>query len=239
MDKGDAQIEKLKNGETFLLWKFEFNIYIKAANLTTTISSNAKEEDKKSDALITKDAMVQRIIINSIDRKLKGHILKCKNALEMYTKLCNIFGGSEQRNKASLLQEFFTYKLQEGRSLSELISDIENLQFRLNQLGENVNEQMVMSKILSCLSSNLNYFITAWESMADDKKTLTNLTNRILSEEKRILKSSETEKQLAVQATKKNASSIIKCFKCNKSGHMKKDCKACSMCKRNNHEEKD
>lgn len=71
----------------------------------------------------------------------------------------------------------------ENRSLTQLISEIENLRYVLNQNRRNINDGMVMSKILTCLSDNHNYFITAWESTPDVKKCLTNLTNRLLNEE--------------------------------------------------------
>lgn len=234
----DIQIEKLRDSKSFLLWKFEFNIYIKASKLCEALSTNINEERKTNEEYITKDAKVQKLIINSIDKKLKGHILSCKNALEMYTKLCDIFEGTEQRNKSSLLQDFFNFKL-DNRSITQLITDIENLQFRLNQIGENINEEMVMSKILTCLPNNLRYFITAWESTPEDKKTLLNLTNRLLNEENRMekQKSNKVENQLAFQAIKNERSSKIKCFKCHKVGHVKKDCKMCSICKKYNHEE--
>lgn len=238
MDKEDLKIEKLKDSESFLLWKFEFNIYVKAAKLSEVIDNSTKQEVKKSEEFITKDAKVQKIIINTIDRKLKGHILGCTNAKEMFQKLCDIFEGSENRNKSALLQEFFNFK-QQNRSITEVISEIENIRFRLNQIGENINEEMVISKILTCLPSSLNYFITAWESTPDEKKTLTNLTNRLLSEETRIenKKSIKTESELVFQAVKKGNSNI-KCFKCNKTGHIKRDCKMCSICKKF-HAEKD
>ncbi|KPJ15384.1 hypothetical protein RR48_03174 [Papilio machaon] len=152
----------------------------------------------------------------------------------MYNKLCAVFEGSEERNKSSLLQDFFNFKF-ENQKMSQLITDIENLRMRLNNLNQNIDDDMVISKILTCLPNQYKFFITAWESTPDDKKTLTNLTNRLLSEENRFTERKTEYKQVAFKAENKN----IKCFKCHKIGHLKKDCKMCIFCKRYNHEEKD
>lgn len=231
MSSEESNIEKLNTSESFHLWKFELNIYLKAHGLDSTIWPPSIEKIKEKDFTL-KDAKTQRIILNTIDRKLKSHIITCISAHEMYKKLCDIFEGSEERNKSSLLQQFFTYK-NNNVSISTLLSEIENLATRLNNIGENINEQMIISKILTCLPNRYMYFTTAWDSTPDDKKTLTNLTNRLLCEENKL--DQNEEKPVALKVEKEKP----KCFKCNKIGHMKKDCKLCSICKKYNHLEKD
>lgn len=233
MNNQEENIEKLTNSENFHIWKFEINIHVSASNLTEVLKETKPEQREKPE-FQTKDAKVKKLILNSIDRKLKGHIINCQNAYEMYNKLCAIFEGSEERNKSSLLQDFFNFKF-ENQTMSQLITDIENLRMRLNNLKQNIDDDMVISKILTCLPNQYKFFITAWESTPDDKKTLTNLTNRLLSEENRFIERRIEYKQVAFKTENKN----IKCFKCNKIGHLKKDCKMCIFCKRYNHEEKD
>lgn len=66
------------------------------------------------------------------------------------------------------------------------ISKTENLVHRLKTLNHSIDENIVISKILSTLPEHYyKYFITAWESTALNERTLTNLlyqSNDTLSE---------------------------------------------------------
>ncbi|KPJ18486.1 hypothetical protein RR48_01530 [Papilio machaon] len=95
MNNTEENKEKLTNSDNFHIWKFELNIHISASNLSEVLKETESEPSEKTE-FQTKDAKVK-----------KGHIINCKNAHEMYNKLCAVFEGSEERNKSSLLQDFF------------------------------------------------------------------------------------------------------------------------------------
>lgn len=223
----EQHIEKLIDAESFHLWKFEITIYLKSHGLGEITNGEAKTEGKLDEQ---KDAKGQKIILQTIDKKLKSHILYCKSAREMYRKLCDLFEGSESRNKSKLLQEFFNYKYNK-QTVNQLVTGIENLAVRLNNLGHKIDDDLIMSKILTCLPERFKYFATAWESTPNNEKTLINLTNRLLLEETR---NSNCEEEIAFKAVNNK-----KCFKCNKTGHFQSQCKVCNICKKSNHQEKD
>lgn len=57
------------------------------------------------------------------------------------------------------------------------------------------------------------------------KRTLVNLTNRLLADQNRI----------SGDQHHKSVAFAVKCFKSNKVEHLKKDCKMCGICKKTNH----
>ncbi|CAH0730247.1 unnamed protein product, partial [Brenthis ino] len=232
----EIKIEPLNGTEGYQLWKYEINIYFKANNLSQVIEGVKSSTDENFQI---KDAKAQRAILMSINKKYKPPLMSCNTAKEMYTKLCKMFDGEESRRASELLQEFFTFKTSRKHNISQLLCEIENLTFRLKGLGQNITNEMLISKILSCLPSEYENFITAWDSTEDSKKTLENLTNRLLSEENRISKKHE-EKPFAFKSMKNVKSNKVTCNKCNKIGHYAKNCnsKQCSICKKYNHEEK-
>ncbi|KAK9709459.1 Zinc knuckle [Popillia japonica] len=84
---------------------------------------------------------------------------------------------------------------------------------------QNVDDNMIMCKILSTLPEKYKHFTTAWDSTPTNEKTLTKLTARLMAEEAR-LQGKEAEEISVAFVTNE------KCFKCKKAGHFAKNCKS-------------
>ncbi|UYV69020.1 FHDC1 [Cordylochernes scorpioides] len=196
-----------------------------------------QKDEKEKNAWIIKDAKAQKYIISSIDKTILTHIIHCENAKSMYDTICRIFERDDEQLKCKLLQEFHTYKFDKNVDLVANISNLRNLAFKLNNLKQNFDDNIVISKILTILPEEYNYFCTAWESTGKDEKTIENLISRLTTEEIRRNRQSQPEDRVAMNATKQKV-----CFTCNKPGHISKNCtqrKFCKFCKKTNHEEKD
>lgn len=63
------------------------------------------------------------------------------------------------------------------------ITELKNLAFKLKSLGEEINDTMVISKILTALPENYRFFVSAWELTPSAERTIINLTGRLLAEE--------------------------------------------------------
>lgn len=265
------QIEKLKDSENFMIWKFQVTILFKSLGLYEIVTGvsvlrEGTTEPAKTE-WIRKDARAQKIIITSIERQPLTHILVCKTSHEMFQRICATYERDTQQQKCILLQEFFNYTYQKGTDIATHVSKLENLAYRLKTLNTDIDDTMLMSKILATLPEKFKYFACAWDSTAQDQKTLTNLTSRLLSEENRLVATDSKQDAVAFKSTEKkcykcnngghlakackiNKGNIqeIHCFKCNGQGHMAKFCKKednsggaikCRICKKNNHSEKD
>lgn len=177
-----VEIQRLNSEENFAMWKFQVNILLKSEGLYETVYN--KEPEAKSDPI--KDAQVQKIIMCTINKKLLPLLMSCENAKQMFEKLCEIFEKSAEQQKCDLMQELFQYTYNKSKDMTHHISAIENLAYRLKNIGEKVNDNMLISKILSTLPDTYNTFTTAWDSTTKSEKTLSNLTARLLTEEKRL-----------------------------------------------------
>ncbi|KAK9674731.1 Zinc knuckle [Popillia japonica] len=218
----NVQIEKLVDAESFQLWKFQIQILFKAHglwefvngdNLLTTLKNdNEKAEWHK------KDAKAQKTIVTSVDKKLLMHIINCEKSKEMYDKLCKIFERDNEDEKCNLLQQFFNFKYEKGTNISTHISQLESIAHRLKTLKQPIDDNMLMSKIMTTLPEQYKHFATAWDSTQKNEKTVINLTSRLLTEEMRS-NTPETEESVAFRSSGKF------CFKCKKSGHISKYCK--------------
>ncbi|KAL0878995.1 hypothetical protein ABMA27_003975 [Loxostege sticticalis] len=234
-----TNIQRLVDADTYIIWKFQFEILLKSNGLLDLISEETTNENEKKDVVsdTKRDAQVQKIICQTIDKKHIPLIMSCKSARAMFEKLKFIFEKSSEQQKCNLLSEFYKYRFDTKNDVTSHISHLQNLSQKLNSLGENITDQMIISKILSSLPQKFNYFITAWESSPSSEKTLNNLTARLMTEEQRNNK--EENVTTAYKAYNKKQCNI-----CKKNNHLEKDCyyknkQQCKICKKTNHKEKD
>jgi len=146
------------------------------------------------------------------------------------------------------------------------VSTLQNIAYKLKILNREIDDVMVMSKILATLPDNYKHFASAWDSTHTAEKTLSNLTARLLGEENRINVKQETEEPVAFRTDEKKQNrrdtsgklkgktnntqdkQNLRCFKCNEPGHFARSCKAasgkeyttrCSICKKTNYTKRD
>lgn len=109
-----------------------------------------------------------------------------------------------------------------------------------------------MNRILSLLPQKFNHLHSAWDSVEDGKRTVDNLTTRLMAQESRLSNQETThEKSMALVAGIKiklrnfypqqsnsnyeNKKQGPNFFNCGMTGHLKKDCYRCYICKKKGH----
>lgn len=220
---GDVQnIEKLIDGESYQIWKFQITVAFRANGVYQVVSGDSLQETQRTAEDKTswekKDALAQKLIVTTVDRKLVTHLFNCKTAKDMFEKLVAIFEKGSEEQKCALLQQFYTISYESGTDMSMYISQIENIVYKLEAMNQEISEAMVMSKILSTLPENYRHFITAWESTPEAERNLTKLTARLLTEESRN-KTIESEDTTAFKALERY------CFKCRSRTHFTRNCR--------------
>ncbi|KAK9301899.1 hypothetical protein QLX08_005897 [Tetragonisca angustula] len=104
----------------------------------------------------------------------------------MWSSLCEIFEKDSQQQKCNLLQEFYNYLFEKITDISTDISKLHNLRYNLEGLNTDIDDDMLMVKIIGTLPIEYKYFASAWKYMQKEEKTLENLTARFLAEETRM-----------------------------------------------------
>ena len=90
-------------------------------------------------------------IVSTCDEKRLQQIINCQDAFSMWQKLSTIHDQSAKVNKHLLLQEFYDFKMDLSDDISTNISRIETLAQRLTNLGENIPNSMIITKIICSL----------------------------------------------------------------------------------------
>ena len=273
MENDSIKVIKLKGAENWEMWKFQIRVLLKSnkvlniVNGISTISpapipvqgvdgaeaQNAAAQIEYQRSLTDwedKDANAQKCIITSLDKKPTFHVMNCETSKEMWDKLHAIYEGKNDTNMHLLQQKWFSLAYDSKDDIAMHISKVEDLCFKLRAIGENISDNMLMTKMLMTVPSSYKHFITAWESTNQTERTVENLMSRLMIEEKRLSKKDDfQETALAANSVKKdsfrresknsknsgykaNASkncgfendSDKSCWHCGKPGHKKQDC---------------
>lgn len=245
MELKDIVAEKLKDAESYQMWRFQIDIATKSCGLHDHLVGESKRGGTEKDKLAwdTADNKVQRIIISTIDKSCLVHLLTCTTAFEMNNKIKELFERDTETQKCSLFTKFFSYKYNDGLSVHENVVHLQNIVFRLKSLEENISSEMLIARVLSILPERFSFFTSAWESTPKTEKTLENLMARLTAEEEK--KAADNKESTAfnvnVNANSGDRFKTYKCHKCHKTGHIARQCKnkkgfpPCSYCKKTNH----
>lgn len=75
----------------------------------------------------------------------------CNLSKKIMDKLVSIYEQKSETNKMILHETFYTYKMDPKNSMSNHISNVENLLRQVREIGDNVSNVAVVTKILSGL----------------------------------------------------------------------------------------
>ncbi|CAG9138784.1 unnamed protein product [Plutella xylostella] len=196
---------------------------LRAAGLLDIVDGTLKPPEDKSEIekWEVKDAKAQNLIVMHVSEKIIPQISNCQSACEIWSKLLTIFEQKGELSVHILQQKFFAMRYEENDSMSQYLSRFEGILCKLRNINAEVSDSMAITKITSSLPVQYQHFVSAWESVPADKRTLEELTARLLIEEQRFNSRKEEEEVTAFAAFKGR-----KCFKCGKIGHYKKDCRS-------------
>lgn len=100
LTEDSTNVEKLVDAENFQLWKFQVGIMFKANELYQIVTEDTPMNNRDNQWK-KKDAVAQKIIVTTVDKKPLMHLLNCNTANEMWTKISAIYErDNEQQNAA-------------------------------------------------------------------------------------------------------------------------------------------
>lgn len=239
------KIDKLEEANQWTTWKFQIRITLQSNEVFEVVNGEEKapeveveDYDKKLAAWKKKEYKAQRIITATLSRKLTIHVLNCKSSKEMWEKLHSVFEQKGETSKHLLQQKFFSFEKDPNDDMATHISKLEEIVNQLKDLEVNIDESMVITKILMTLPNEYHHFNSAWESTAIADQTLIKLTSRLMNEENRFPLRTRNFDHSAIayqvnryrttnkRDNKDSERKPGKCYKCNGTGHWKKDCMA-------------
>ena len=144
----------------------------------------------------------------------------------------------------NLLEQITSLSLKPTEEMTDYLIRAEILSSALEVAGEKISEKLLVSVVLKGLPDSYEYFRTVHDfsktptPFSDLKKALENFADS--QKLKDCGNSSNTKSEAALSVSRDNSKKFSgKCFRCNKSGHMKSSftVKQCSFCKKLGHNE--
>ena len=225
--------------EDFAYWSKKFEVYMHTKKLRgQQLGTDASNDDEKS--------KIWTEVVHCLDKRsimmLKS---ECKrNGPDAWNKLTAHFSSSETPRVMNLLEQLTSLPLKPTEEMTDYLIRAETFSSSLEVAGEKISEKFLVSVVHKGLPDSYEYFETVHNfsktptPFSDLKKALKKFAESQKLKDCR--KSSNTKSEAALFVSRDNSKKFSsKCFRCNKSGHMKSSCtvKQCSICKKFGHNE--
>lgn len=181
------------------------------------------------------DRSARTMIMLSLEHDMVKAVMTCATARQMWNKLKTIHSQKSESCKMVLWKEYYDCKMEPGTKVSDYVTKIEFIAMKLRNIGEEVTDNNLISKIVSGLSSDYKHFMSNWLATPAVERTYDNLLPRLLAEESinidsenknaTAMKMSTTDSSNREKRGKKNIKDM-ECYHCHKKGHLKRDCRS-------------
>lgn len=108
----------------------------------------------------------------------------CSTALEMWRRIQTEYAEAAAESEHLLWGKFYGLKFQSDQNVMGFVAGIEQIVAQLRDIGAKVEDAQIIAKILVSLPPSFRFFISAWDSVHQEERTLSLLTKRLVKEEK-------------------------------------------------------
>lgn len=230
MEPGKITLVPL-NEKNYPTWKVQVKMNLIKDNLFGIVSGTETAPSSTDAAVVQKfelrkDRALATIVL-AVEPKLLYLIGDPNDPKVVWEKLQDIFQKKSWANKFRLKRKLYNMKLKPGDDLQVHLKTFVEIFEELAVVGDPIQDEDRVINLLASLSDDYSTLVTALEAM-EKVPSWESVTERLLHVEEKlkcdrssIVKSvQESEDRSLLVKQKKD----VKCFECNKTGHIKKNC---------------
>ncbi|WVZ07194.1 hypothetical protein V8G54_020540 [Vigna mungo] len=234
-------VEKFNGANDFGLWKIKMEAILIQQGCVEAL----KGESKMSDTMTLEEKKkmgdkARSAIILCLGDKVLREVAKEKTAAEIWVKLESLYMTRSLAHRLCLKQQLFSFKMSESRTIEEQIAEFSKIVDDLENIGVKLEDEDKAVILLNALPKTFEHFRDALLYGKDQVITLEEVLTSIRTKEFQKLQDSKTTEEgasglIAVKGKGKKPSGKekklnpdgtkqVRCFKCQKMGHIKKFC---------------
>lgn len=229
------------DGTDFAVWKAKMLALLRSMELADVVDKDKPTTDVK------KDNKVHSMLLLSLDNKHAKLVLNCKTSQEVWNKMSSIHEQKTSANKTIVMKDYYDMKMEPSERVEDYIGRVEYAANQAIDLGLQIDDESLVSKVISGLTDDYSNFVTSWMNVEESRQTKEFLYARLMSEDKvkarnhqeastsALTASSSSDKNKDKDKDKKSnkgkssqrrgkSKGKGKCFLCKQAGHWKKDC---------------
>ena len=224
------------NEKNYATWKVQIKMHLMKDDLFGIVKGREVAPSTDTTAVrkfeLRRDRALATIVL-AVEPKLLYLIGDPTDPSVVWQKLQDTFQKKSWANKFRLKRKLYSMKLKPGDDLQVHLKTFVEIFEELAVIGDPIQDEDRVINLLASLPDDYSTLVTALEAM-EKVPSWESVTERLLHEENKIkgdrscssVRSNprpiqENEKSLV---TKQKRSKPVKCFECNKTGHVKKDC---------------
>lgn len=219
-------------GEDFELWSLRINAILEGKELAGVVAGEEKVTDSEEpEALAAHTKKVRKaraIIINSLGDKPLRAVQSATDPRDMMTKLVERYAASTTANKIAVLTNLIHTRYESGKDMGEYLSEMESLFNKLAAMGLPLASEMQVAVLLVSLTSeeSLSGTVSAIKTMDEGRASWEYVSGRLIEEVRSQKLSVDGQTSSVTAAAVRRADrSQIRCYKCNKKGHIARFCR--------------
>lgn len=141
------------NGEDFPVWWFQIESYLAVHDLLEVVDGTLRRppEAAKQAEWDKLDRKARLVIGSTLETNIVRQIMNGKTAHEMWIRLSSIYELKDKTTVYLLLQQFFDYRMEEGMTIGQHVSKIEEMSRKLEDLGHKQDEAAIVTKTLQII----------------------------------------------------------------------------------------
>lgn len=219
--------EKLNN-KNYIHWNFKMKMILKKEDCWDPIETEKPTSENEKKVWEKQDNKAYCFISLCVENNQLTHIKNLTTSKDAWEALKKYHQKSTLSSKIRLKKKLYKAEMKKDDDMEAHLNKLSEWMDELEELGEALDDKNKVAVILTSLNDDYDTLITALDARDEEKLSFGEVKAKLLDEADRRKQKNSKELSTALKVTKFNSKkrnyANVKCYTCNKMGHISKDC---------------